>query len=459
MTERSPNLLYIFADQMRGRDMACAGNPDVSTPNLDGLAEQGVRFVNGTSCMPVCTPARACLLTGCFPLTTGMFLNDLQLSTKELTIAHQLGSAGYDTAWVGKWHLDGGRRWEFTPPGPRRQGFSRWHAVNCDHRDYLDPIYYEGDDPTPIRPKVYATEWETSVACRWITEMQGSPWAMFLSWSTPHNPYHQLPGRWADVYDPSSLTLPANTEDTEAHRRDLAGYYAHISALDESLGVVLEQLEKTGQADNTIVVFTSDHGDMLGAQGVYRKQWPYDESAVVPLLVRWPDALPGGQVSDVPFSIEDSAPTLLSWLGQDVPESMEGRDLSAAIAGREPAPTTSVLLSIAPFSENRGNAWRGVRSTSHTYVRDESGPWLLFDNQADPDQLTNLIGVPEAQPTADQLEIELQQWLDRLADPFDSPAQVLSRYGYDVESGRAAPHTYELETDLPLQLARRRDEL
>jgi arylsulfatase A-like enzyme len=453
-----PNLLYVFADQMRARDMACAGNPDVSTPNLDRLAAEGVRFVNGTSCMPVCTPARACLLTGRYPLSTGMFLNDLQLSTAERSIGHVLGDAGYETAWVGKWHLDGGRRWAFTPPGPRRQGFARWHAVNCDHRDYLDPIYYEGDDPTPIRPGAYATEWETEVACRWLREMT-APWCLFLSWSTPHNPYHQLPGRWQDVYDPASLTLPANTPDTETHRRDLAGYYAHISALDETLGRLLAALQASGQADNTIVVFTSDHGDMLGAQGVYRKQWPYDESALVPMIVRWPQGLASGEVSRVPFGIEDSAPTLLSWMGVEPAASMETRDLTGAIAGTEAAPTSSVLLSIAPFSENRGRAWRGVRTATHTYARDEDGPWLLFDNAADPDQLHNLLDEPGAATLRADLETELAGWLERLQDPFLEPAAMIARYGYDVESGRAAPYTYDLETELPVQRARRRQDL
>lgn len=458
MAPERPNLLYVFADQMRGRDMACAGNVDVATPNLDRLAAEGLRFVNATSCIPVCTPARACLLTGRFPLSTGMFLNDLRMSTQERTIAHVAAEAGYSTAWAGKWHLDGGHRWGPTPAGARRQGFEHWHAINCDHRDYLAPVYYVGSDSQPVRPQAYATDWETDVALNWLDELDG-PWCMFLSWSTPHNPYHQLPDEWADVYDPASLTLPANTADTEAHRRDLAGYYAHISALDANMGRLLAGLEARGLAEDTIVVFTSDHGDMLGAQGVYRKQWPWDESAVVPLLVRWPGALPNGQVCPVPFSIEDSAPTLLQWMGLEVPATMEGRNLAACIAGQAPAPESSVLMSIAPFSETRGSAWRGVRTARHTYVRTESGPWLLYDNHADPDQLTNLIDAPEAAVLRTDLQAELDRWLQRLDDPFAAPDQYLAQYGYDVAEGRAAPHTYDLQTDLPIQHACRREDL
>ena len=463
MMQSRPNLLYVFADQMRGRDMHCAGQADVSTPNLDRLAAGGLRFTNATSCIPVCTPARACLLTGRFPLSTGMFLNDLQLSSRERTIAHVTRDEGYDTAYVGKWHLDGGRRWDFTPPGPRRQGFDLWYAINCDHRDYLSPIYYQGEDPQPIRPEAYATDWETDVTLGYLDQLDG-PWCMVLSWSPPHNPYHQLPTRWAGAYDPERLKLPANTGDTEQHRQDLAGYYAHISALDENLGRLLDGLEERGLAENTIVVFTSDHGDMLGAHGAYRKQWPWDESANVPLLIRWPRGLPQGQICTTPFSTEDTAPTLLAWMGIEPPETMQGRDLTAVIDGREPEPMSSVLMSIAPFSETKGSAWRAVRTARHTFARDETGPWLLYDNRRDPDQLENLVNEPTAAGIRAELETELEGWLQRLEDPFEGATHYLRQYGYDVEAGQSAPYTYDLGTydlgtDLQITSARRRDEL
>jgi arylsulfatase A-like enzyme len=459
-----PNLLYIFADQMRACDMACAGNPDVSTPNLDRLAAEGVRFNNATSCIPVCTPARACLLTGRFPLSTGMFLNDLQLSTRERSIAHVLADEDYETAYVGKWHLDGGNRWAFTPPGPRRQGFDHWHAINCDHRDYLDPVYYQGDSSDPVRPEVYATDWETDTALNCIDTMTGTdqdhnPWALVLSWSTPHNPYQQLPDRWIDSYDPATLELRANAADTEEHRRDLSGYYAHISALDEALGRLLDGLDQRGLTEDTIVVFTSDHGDMLGSHGAYRKQWPWDESALVPLIVRWPTDLGTGETCDVPFSTEDTAPTLLSWMGLETPETMEGRDLTGAIAGHEAAPLSSVLMSITPFSENRGDAWRGVRTDRHTFVRKASGPWLLYDNLQDPCQLKNLVDDPACKAIRSALEKELDRWLELLGDSFEAPEAYVRRYGYEVEAGNSAPHSYDLEIPQPLIHARRRDEL
>ncbi|MFH1568999.1 MAG: sulfatase [Gemmatimonadota bacterium] len=466
MSPARPNLLFVFADQMRARDMGCAGNADVPTPSLDRLAAEGIRFRHAVSCMPVCTPHRACLLTGRYPQTTGMFLNDLQMSTRETTIAHVLAAAGYATAYVGKWHLDGSRRWAWTPPGRRRQGFQYWHAVNCDHRDYLDPIYYEDED-RPLRPRQYCTDHETGVALRYLDrfdrrrpDCDRRPFCLFLSWSPPHNPYHQLPPRWRDRIDPRSLRLPANTEDTPEHRRDLAGYYAHIGALDDNLGWILGGLEERGLAEDTLLVFTSDHGDMLGAQGRYRKQWPWDESVLVPLILRWPAGFGSGAVCDILFNSADYMPTLLHWLAVDPPTGLEGTDLAGAIDGAQAGPPSAFLQIMAPFSEQTTDPWRGVRTHRHTYARRREGPWLLYDNRQDPEQLHNLVNEPAAAPDRQALDAELAQWMARLGDTFDAPATYLARHGYQVdERGGHIPYTYQLPAaDWPVQVATRADE-
>lgn len=186
---------------MRARDMACAGNADVVTPNLDRLAASGLHFTNATSCIPVCTPARACLLTGRFPLTTGMFLNDLRMSTRERTIAHVLAEEGYETAYVGKWHLDG------VAAGRSRH---RGHDVRGLLRGTPCLLARGGYAADPARG--CATDWETDTALSCIDGFT-KPWALMLSWSTPHNPYHQLPKCWYRVYDPERLKLPPNTSD------------------------------------------------------------------------------------------------------------------------------------------------------------------------------------------------------------------------------------------------------
>ena len=459
MSNGHPNLIFVFADQMRARDMGCSGNPDVPTPNLDRMGRGGVRFTNATSCIPVCTPARAALLTGRYPLSTGMFLNDIQMSTEETTIAHALGAAGYDTAYVGKWHLDGSRRFGFTPPGPRRQGFDYWHAINCDHRDYLNPIYYEDEDE-PIGPGVYCADYETDMALRYI-ENRERPYGLFLSYSPPHNPYHQLPERWRDRFDPAQIQLPANTADTEENRRELSGYYAHIAALDENMGRLLDAV---AYDPNTILIFWSDHGDMLGSHGKKRKQWPWDDSALVPLIVRWPGGLPASEVSEVLFNTVDFLPTLLGWMGVDCPQTAEGTDLGPAIAGREEGPASAFLQVVVPFAEQVDVEWRAVRTRQYTYAEDADGPWLLYDNLADPDQVDNLVVRPDCVQLQRELAGELRQWLQRTGDSFERREWYLERYGYPMAGERpAVPYTYDLdepEEGWPPQIvARRREDL
>ncbi|MEE2657013.1 MAG: sulfatase [Candidatus Latescibacterota bacterium] len=462
MATTRPNVVFVFADQMRGCDLGCAGNPDVHSPNLDRLSAEGVYFEHATSCIPVCTPARACLLTARYPLSTGMFLNDLQLSTRERTIAHALSDDGYHTIYVGKWHLDGGNRFGFTPPGERRHGFQRWHALNCDHRDYFNPLYYE-DSPTPIRPRRYCTDHETDRSIQLMAEHLESgadtPFALFLSWSPPHNPYHQVPERWCDRYDPLRLNLPANTPDLEQTRHDLAGYYAHISALDECVGKLTNWLESRDLFENTIFVFTSDHGDMHGAHGVQRKQWPWEESVRVPLIVHWPREFPP-QRCQVLCNTVDIAPTLMSWIGCSPLAAADGSDLSSAIAGCEPGPTSVFLQVIAPFGEQRSTAWRAVRTRSHLYARNCEGPWLLYDLEADPDQRNNIVNNGASGAIQAGLERELKMWLEQTEDPFLEPQSYLDRYGYQVEEcSGASVYTYDLDAPVAMVTARRREDL
>lgn len=459
MENKSPNLIFVFADQMRARDMGCSGDPNIATPNLDRMAAEGIRFTNATSMIPVCTPARAALLTGRYPLSTGMFLNDIQMSTEETTIAHALGDAGYDTAYIGKWHLDGSRRFGFTPPGGRRQGFGYWHALNCDHSDYLNPLYYEDEDQQ-IWPQVYATDYETDVALQYI-EGRDKPYSLFLSYSPPHNPYQQLPDRWKNKIDPAALQLSPNTPDTEENRNDLAGYYAHIGAIDENIGRLLDAI---GDDPNTILVFWSDHGDMLGSHGKQRKQWPWDDSALVPLIVRQPGRLPAGEVSPVLFNTLDFMPTLLGWMDVDCPATAEGTNLGPAIGGQVAGPSSAFLQVIAPFAEQVDKEWRAVRTDCHTYAETIDGAWLLYDNRADPDQLENLVDRVEHASLQAELKSELDQWLEKSGDSFELRMWYLDRYGYEVEGENgAAPYTYAIAEPAegwpPQQIARRREEL
>ncbi len=443
-TKRQPNLLFVFADQMRARSAGYAGCDDVDTPWLDRLAGEGTVFTNAISSMPVCTPYRASLLTGRWPLSTGMFLNDLMLDPNETTIADVLKARGYQTGYVGKWHLDGVHRRYPTPPGPRRQGFDFWAVGNCTH-DYFRSIYYHGDPKPKYWPGYDATA-QTDTAIDYIRNARRTqpdkPFCLFLSWGPPHNPYRMVPDDLLARYDARDLELPKNVRDPDV--KALAGYYAHITAIDREIGRLLTVLDHEGIAEDTLMVFSSDHGDLLRSHGLNRKQWPYEESIRIPLLMRGPNLPRAGYQSDVLISNVDVMPTLLSLMGVPIPKTVEGVDVSKHLNG---GGQESVLIhAICPFGEcPEMPEYRGVRTKRHTYVRKLDGPWMLFDNQTDPDQMNNLVADPKAAKLRERLDKQLKMWLDRTKDPFKPRQYYADKFGYTIDKRCQIPY----ENDLP----------
>ena len=443
-TDSRPNIIFVFGDQWGAFATGYAGNPDVQTPNIDALAAESVVLTNAVSCCPVCTPYRANLLTGRFPLSHGLFLNDLRLPEEEISIAGVLGAEGYDTGYIGKWHLDGPERSAFTPPGRRRHGFDYWAVADCTH-NYMHSIYYRGDDPTPRYWEGYDAHAQTDDAISYIESHGGErPYCLFLSWGPPHFPWREVPQAYLDMYDGRRFDRTPNR--WEVDERQLAGYYAHCTALDEDLGRLVEALERTGQAENTIFVFTSDHGTMMGAHGLATtlKQYPYAESALVPLVVRYPRAQREAGTVAAPLNEVDLMPTLLSMAGATIPETVQGQDLSHLITGAPgEVPTSSMVMSVAPFNINylaHMPAYRGIYTSRYAYMRSLQGPWLLFDNANDPYQMHNLVLLPEHADLVEELDGELQGWLDRMNDPFLSPEVHIAQWGYQVDHKHDSPY-------------------
>ena len=435
---RSPNILFVFADQMRASSAGWMGNDQVRTPNLDRFARSGIIFDNAVSCCPVCTPYRASLLTGLYPLRNGLLLNDVRLRTDLPTIAAVLKSAGYDTGYVGKWHLDGNKRGGFTPPGPRRQGFDFWAAANCTHA-YLHSHYYR-DDPTPVWIEGYDADHQTDLAIEYARSHGGDrPFCLFVSWGPPHDPYQAMPKEYK-TFDPREIRLPPNCADEQRWREDIAGYYSHVEALDRDFARLLAALDQSGRADDTIVVFTSDHGDMLGSQGKQKKQKPWDESVHVPFVLRYPRRVAPGRRTDVPINVADIMPTLLGLAGVAAPRRLEGADLSGVVLGRKTeGPTSAFLANLCPFGEPVPE-WRGIRTGRYTYVCTRTGPWLLFDNRSDPCQLTNLVEASSHRAVREDLGRELKQWLDRTGDRFLPREDYWKQFGYAVSPRGEVPY-------------------
>lgn len=440
-----PNILYIFSDQWRFCDHGYAGNEEVITPHIDRMASQSVNFTHAVSGIPVCCPHRASLITGKYPLTHGLYLNDLSLSTDHRSVAHCLNDEGYETGWIGKWHIDGQGRESFTPP-ERRQGFKYWRTLECTHNYNHSPYY--GDTPEMKYWKGYDVIAQTEDAQRYIeqraTAQDGAPFALFLSWGPPHAPYHTAPEIYKKLYANKELTLRPNVpeEEREEALNDYRGYYAHMTAIDDCFGQLMKTLDKTGLAENTIVVYTSDHGDMMHSRGAMKKQQPWDESLRVPFLVRWPAQLNNAsrQIS-MPLDTPDIMPTLLGLVGAQIPSEVEGRDRSAVILGKEQpdADHAALITCPSPFGQwNRGKGgkeYRGVRTTRYTYCRDLKGPWLLYDNEVDPYQMNNLVGDPGYAEVQARLEARLNELLLKTRDAFLPGPELIKRSGYVVDKG------------------------
>jgi arylsulfatase A-like enzyme len=434
-----PNLLYIFADQMRGMDMHCAGNTQLRTPNLDRLAEQGMRLTHAYANTPVCTASRAMLLTGLYPAANRVVANDLPLPTELPSLGEMFRSAGYRTGYIGKWHLDGVPRNKWTPPGPRRHGFEYWAAYNCSH-DYFRADKYYRDLPVAIRMEGYEPEVQTNVALDFLATADERPFCLMLSWGPPHDPYPLVPEVFKDQYDPATITLRPNVTAVHADaaplardwetRETIANYYAAITALDHQLGRILDFLDETGLAEDTIVVFTSDHGDMLWSQGRMKKQQPWEESIHIPFLIRWPEQIEAGTTSNALFGIIDHLPTLLSLCSVEASARLQGNDLAPTLLGEEQtSPSSLFLMDMVRMDESHTqnlNEWRGLRTERYTYARWVDGrPWLLFDNENDPYQLINVVHDRDYADVRSALDIELDAQIAVTGDICVSGPELL----------------------------------
>lgn len=443
---KRPNVVYVFGDQWRAQATGYAGDPNARTPELDRLESESINFTHAISGCPVCTPHRASLLTGQYWLTHGTFMNDLYLSAEATSVAEAFLAAGYDTGYIGKWHVDGHGRTDFTPVG-RRQGFGYWKTLECTH-NYNKSLYYEDTDDKKYWDG-YDASAQTRDAQQYIRDHAGSgPFFLMMSWGPPHAPYQTAPEEYRAMYDPADIVLRPNVPEEHAAkaREELAGYYAHIAALDDCIGSLTRTLEETGIADDTIFVFTSDHGDMLHSHGFVKKQQPWAESVRVPFLLRYPRKLGRqGRRYAAMLNTPDIMPTLLGLAGAPIPATVEGDDLSHALAaGNAPEKDAALIMCPAPFGQwtrdRGGREYRGVCTSRYTYTRSLDGPWLLYDNEKDPYQLENLCGQPEMAEVQAQLDAELDRKLEQTSDPFLPAPALIEQHGITVDKTGTVPY-------------------
>jgi len=455
---RPANLVFVFPDEMRRQAVGCMGEDPVITPNLDRLAREGLVMTNAVSNQPLCSPYRAMLMTGKYPHSNGVLTNCMAypehatsyLRGEERCISDVLRDAGYSLGYLGKWHLErphepyvepsrgGGPRdiWDEFTPAERRHGFDFWYSYGCyDH--HLKPHYWTTEASRDERTEV--SEWsvkhEADVAVGYIRNQDGKhrdperPFALFIAHNPPHMPFGLVPERYVEMYGNRTyrdlLTRPnvdlsMDEGFTAEAKRWVKHYFAAVTGIDEQLGRILGCLREEGLEDDTIIVFTSDHGEMMGSHNLMGKSVWYEESIGVPFIMRWPGRIKAGSRDDLLLGAPDVMPSLLGLMGlaDSIPQGVEGQDYSGIFLGKPVArPNSAFYLNNRPAQLQRGR--RGVRTMRYTLAierSDRGQQVILHDNEKDPYQVRNI--AQESPALVEELTRELNGWLERTKDPW-----------------------------------------
>jgi len=471
-TNTRPNILVIYADQMRADAMGCAGNPVIKTPHLNRMAGEGVRFTNAFVSYPLCCPFRASFLTGKYAHANGMYSNHFPIDTNQTFLATLLKEKGYRTAYIGKWHLDGGPKPGFVPPGERRLGFDHFVGFNRGHY-YMKAVYYKDTDQPYHCPR-YEPDFQTDHLMEYmqscIEQEDNRPFFAYICFGPPHFPM-EMPDYMKDLYSPDEVILPPGVPDPEQQkavqqlkleldcagdkraleksktagetkdpfdpeteqeiREFIAQYYGMVTNIDHNVGRILNFLDRNGIADNTIVIFMSDHGDMFGQHGHYCgiKRSPYKGSMQVPFIVRWPKRFKAGRtVSSLIDVAVDSMPTLLEICGIDIPDEVQGISYLPLLGGTADCTRDAVMYEIMKQADGGPGDYtpvpeRGIRTLKWLYVRKPDRPKYLFDLEKDPEEMNNLIHDALYQPIMEELDGAIHEHMHQTSDDWDLEAK------------------------------------
>jgi len=444
------NAIWILGDQHPAHALSCNGDPNLNTPHLDRLADEGQNYERAVAGFPLCCPFRGSLLTGRYPheCVPG---HEVQMPPEMPTVAHAFKEHGFHTAYFGKWHVDGwherdGRAAFHIVPPERRGGFETWIGYENNNSQWdcwvhggADHPSGEGEDAFHYRLPGYETDCLTDLLLDYIRERgraqregHGQPFFAVLSVQPPHDPY-LAPAEWMARHTPGRVQLRPNVPpvahiEAEA-RRELAGAYAMIENLDWNVGRIRDILFQEGLDMDTHLIFFSDHGDMHGAHGQFRKTSPWEESIRVPFIVGGVQPRYSGRSGRPPFLVNhvDIAPTTLGLCGIDPPDWMRGHDYSGQrLPWRSSSnvPDSAFLQCVIPtgHGDSVDRPWRGVVTLDGwKYVVLEGQPWLMFNLNEDPYELANLAHNTRYRVERKRLHERLAQWIDETGDAFALP--------------------------------------
>ena len=404
-----PNIIVLFSDQQRWDTCGCYGQPLEVTPNLDRLAGEGTRFEHAFTCQPVCGPARACLQTGKFATETGCHVNGRVLPLTERTLAHRLSEAGYDTGYIGKWHL-ASNPFEFAHkpvPVERRGGYDHWLAsdiLEFTSHGY-DGYMFDGDGhKREFPPGRFRVDVQTDWVIEYLQSRRGIPFFLFVSYLEPHhqNDHEHYEGPIGSKTRFKDFTVPGDLVGTHGDwREEYPDYLGCVQSLDQNVGRIRMALQELGIADNTLLIYTSDHGSHFRTRNDEYKRSCHDACIRIPLIIHGPGFAARGAPRQL-VSLIDLPPTILAAAGIAVPPSMRGRPLQDLFAGGDSHWPDDVFVQISESQCGRAIRtldWKysvrapdtpGDAISSAVYAED-----FLYDLRADPYERNNVVSAPE----------------------------------------------------------------
>jgi len=445
----APNVLIIYTDEHSAWTLGAYGSKLVGTPNIDRIGREGVIFNNYLVNSAVCTPSRGCFITGRYPHAHGAYRNNIEMGRGQVTMAHLFQRAGYETGMAGKWHLDGELRpgwmsrdrsmgfddckWMYNrghwkriierPAGwPRNRSVAQAgrHQVVAERPDGMPDIDY--DVSAEGR---YFTGWITDKAIEFIKRPRKKPFFYKLSIPDPHGP-DTVRAPYDTMFDPASIEVPAtlyqreplpdwaerarraavkadhasswdDPKRAEVCRHHRAQYFGMIKCIDDNVGRILAALEQQGTLDNTLVLFSSDHGDYMGEHGIYNKNQLYETAHHVALMMRLPGRIQPGAAVDQCVGSVDVQPTVLGLLGLDPSGREQGHDASGLIRGDAAGWKNEVWIHHSSLER------AGIFTPEWEFALVKNADTILFDRRNDPDQVHNLARDPKHKATVGEL--------------------------------------------------------
>lgn len=455
---KKPNLIIIFVDQMRTHQLGFLGLEPVITPNLDKFSKESLVLTQAVSNYPVCSPYRAMLMTGKYAPSNKVTSNctnisepyNCELQESDVCWSDVLKKNNYSLGYIGKWHLDSPKapyidcynnkndvKWNEWCPPHRRHGFDFWYSYGTYDR-HLNPMYWDNDAGRDEFHfvKQWGPEHETDVAIQYLKNTDGKyrdeekPFAMVVSMNPPHTPYDQVPEKYVRLYDHIDVeelcqmkpSIPEKgTKHGDMFRKNVINQYGMVTGIDEQFGRIMDALETQELLEDTIVLFTADHGDCIGVHGHHNKNIEYEESMRIPFLLRWPGKIQPRK-DNLLISVPDYYPTLLALMGLEsaIPKEVEGQSFANYFLTGEGNKPNSQLYCFLKFTAPEFGK-RGVRTYTHTLsieIYPDTGiDIVLYDNVNDPYQMVNIAG-ENRELIKHLIQDELVGWLKTSKDPW-----------------------------------------